>query len=321
MKILLIYKKTGNKPAEYFQNFLEEKKIHFEICPISDESDDSLEKQFTAFFGIPVSAAENKELTAENQDREITHVLILSSLSKRLFDFFAGYSWGSFLPCVVYGKGAIAGIPDDFPHCFRLFKTKEDLKKYLEDEKDIFKKQEAVREIQKAQEALLQMGVPVTEEAFAHCVDEGSLLKVSLFMGAGFSPDTRDKSGIPMLHIAARKGNRMMIQLLLKSGARINSLSDDRNSSALIDCTLGKHSELVDDLIKAGADLDIQSKDGQSALLIAVGIGYTEIIESLLKAGANADILDSMGMSARKYATLFRKEAIMALFAEYAPVV
>jgi len=73
------------------------------------------------------------------------------------------------------------------------------------------------------------------------------------------------------------------------------------------------------DLIEAGAALDIQSKDGQTALIVAVGTGDTVTIEALLKAGANPDISDNLGLSARKYAALFRNNSLIALFDNLAP--
>jgi ankyrin repeat protein len=74
------------------------------------------------------------------------------------------------------------------------------------------------------------------------------------------------------------------------------------------------------DLIAAGADINLKSRDGQSALIIAVGLNDEESVEILLKAGADADEPDSLGASARTYAGLFKDPAILALFKAYAPL-
>jgi ankyrin repeat protein len=83
---------------------------------------------------------------------------------------------------------------------------------------------------------------------------------------------------------------------------------------------MGKFDDITTVLINAGADANIQSKDGQTALIVAVGADEEGTVEVLLKAGANPDIADHMGMSARKYASLFRKTVLMDLFNTYAPV-
>jgi len=80
-----------------------------------------------------------------------------------------------------------------------------------------------------------------------------------------------------------------------------------------------KNLDMVKELIKAGADPDIKSKDGQTALVVAVGAGDENMVDELLRAGADPDIPDSMGVTARKYAALFHKKAITALFDAHAP--
>jgi ankyrin repeat protein len=105
---------------------------------------------------------------------------------------------------------------------------------------------------------------------------------------------------------------------LLKAGASVNLQAEDRGTTALIDSTAGKYMDIMDLLLEAGADVNLKSKDGQSALIIAVGLNDEASTERLLKAGANADEPDSLGASARKYALLFNKPAMVELFKTYA---
>jgi ankyrin repeat protein len=87
-----------------------------------------------------------------------------------------------------------------------------------------------------------------------------------------------------------------------------------------MDGVMGNHLELVNELIEAGADVNIKSKSGQTALTVAAGASEVKMTEALLKAGADPDITDSLGASARKYATLFRNSSIIDLFKTYAPL-
>jgi hypothetical protein len=163
------------------------------------------------------------------------------------------------------------------------------------------------------------MGTPVSEKSMAQCVQEGSLREVLFFLAAGFSANIRNRDGVPLLNIAARNGDRQVVRFLLLAGAELNAQSDDRGTSALVDCAMGKHYDLMMDFIKIGVDLNIISKGGQTAITVAVGTGDLRMVEALLKAGADPDIQDNMGMSARKYAALLHKNTLAPLFDTYAP--
>jgi hypothetical protein len=310
MKILLIYTEGEKNNAGKLVSLIEKMGIIIEILSLKSSEDNHI-GLFTSFFELPA----NKEKQEQNAPN---YILILSSLTTQWYDFFAGYSCGSHLPFLIFGHDAIPGISAEFASCFSFLKTIDSLQTFLDAESKAFKKQEAAREIIKAQDSLLRMGVPVTGESLAQCAGDGRVQEISLFLAAGFSPDTRDKAGVPLLNIAARTGNREVLKLLIQSGSDVNLTADDRGSSALIDGTIGKHLNIVTDLIESGANVDVKSKDGQTALVIAVGADDEAVVEVLLKAGANLDITDSLGLSARKYATLYHKSPMLALFTKYA---
>ena len=319
MKILLIHREDETETTGSFVSLLEKMNILFDVLLVKTP-EVSYIKQFSGLFNPPDSKGNDERQTSAIRAESPTHVAIISPVSRSWFDFLAGFSFGSRMPVLVYGQEAITGISEDFAFCFTFIQNEASLRIYLDTENKAFKKQEEARQILKAQETLLRMGIPVTGESLASSAGTGSVQEVSLFLKAGFSPDTKDKTGVPILNISARKGNREVCDLLINAGAQVNSLAADRGSSALIDAVIGKHKDMVADLIKAGADPNIRSKDGQSALVIAVGSGDEGIVEALLKAGSDADIPDSLGVTARKYASLFRKAGIMALFETYAPV-
>jgi len=243
-----------------------------------------------------------------------THVAVLSVLGPGWIDFLAGFFCGSHLPIFVFGDEAIKSIPDVFAFCFKFFFTEEQLHGYLTGEYETFKKNEAAAETNHARQALLDRGIPTTNESLAQCVSEDKTEEVSLFFTAGFSPDTKDKKGIPLVCIAARNGHLNTLKLLIDSGAQVNLIAEDRGSNALFDSALIRNKDIVKTLIEAGADVNIQSKDGQTALIVVVGAGDDEIVEILFKAGADLDIKDALGVSARKYATIFNNKNMLAMF-------
>jgi len=245
---------------------------------------------------------------------DYTHVAVLSALGLGWIFFLAGFFCGSHLPILVCGEKTIESVPAAYAFCFKFFNTETELHGYFADEYKASTKNEAVMETDHARQALLDRGIPPTDEALAECVAEDKVEEVSLFLAAGFSPDTKDKHGIPLLCISARNGHLKTLELLLRSGAQVNMVSEDRGSSALLDSAIVRHKDLVETLIKAGADTNIQSKEGQTALVVVVGAGDEEIVQMLVKAGADPDIEDSLGISARKYANLFKKSRMIALF-------
>jgi hypothetical protein len=230
------------------------------------------------------------------------------------FSFAAGFALGSGLSLVCYGVETSGG--PIFGSRFPYITDGEMLANYLKNEALEWTR---VNSRRLAREQLLNMGVPVSEESLARSVLEKQREVVSLFLQTGSSPDTMDHAGVPLLCLAARAGDREILEDLLKAGADVNLPAHDRGGSAVIDAALGKHSAILEDLLAAGADVNVKSKDGQSALIISVGLNDEPTVERLLKAGASADEPDSIGASARKYATLFNKPAMVALFEKYAP--
>ncbi|MDR2103764.1 MAG: ankyrin repeat domain-containing protein [Treponema sp.] len=296
MKVLFLHDKSGAKTAKELLGAL--KKRHLEGLLFS-----------------PDGKEEGRGSPSAEDFSSVTHVVTVFSdfpgFIPGIF-FGLGFSRAGKIPLVCYGSAL--GDPRLLKYGIPV-KNKIDLMTYLEEEART-KTQEEIRE--KAKFALLEMGIPFNEESLANCVSEGKNQAVALFMEAGFPPNTRNKTGVPLLNLAVRAGNRPLMNMLLKAGAEINLQAEDRGSSALIDGALGKHCGIVEDLLAAGADANLKSKDGQSALVISVGLNDLACAEMLLRAGANPDDPDSLGASARRYAVLFNKPAMLALFNTYA---
>jgi len=172
-----------------------------------------------------------------------------------------------------------------------------------------------IKEARRAAKAtLLELGISWHSESLAQCVRDGECKAVELFLESGFPVDVRDKTGVPMLCLAARHKHRGIVELLLSKGADINALSDDRGYTALMDATQQGETSLVDYLLEQKADPNIRSKDGQTALILAVGRNDATMVTSLLANGADPEATDKLGLSAIKYAKLFNNTQIVPLF-------
>jgi hypothetical protein len=150
------------------------------------------------------------------------------------------------------------------------------------------------------------MGLGIAEDVFAGCVEEGAVDPTKNFLRIGFSPDSRDVRGVPILSLAIRNRHRELIDLLLEKGANVNAVSHDRGNSPLMEAAVRGDLGSVERLLDAGADTDLQSKNGQTSLMLAVGEGFTSVARLLLEHNADTSPVDQLGMTAGKYAELFK---------------
>jgi len=226
------------------------------------------------------------------------------------FAYIVGLARGRAQPIAIYpvatGWSAPAWVQD-----VTRFDTLEAMVGYYQTERIEWTTKEERRS---AKATLLELGISWHAESLAQCVRDGDTKAVDLFVRSGFPPDVRDKSGVPMLCLAARSRHHSIVELLLERGADINAQSDDRGYSALLDAAQQGDDTLLHFLLDRGADPDAHSKDGQTALILAVGRTDIPMVAMLLDHGADPDVSDKLGLSARKYASLFKNPDIVALF-------
>jgi ankyrin repeat protein len=90
-----------------------------------------------------------------------------------------------------------------------------------------------------------------------------------------------------------------MVTALIEAGADVNSPDADYGHTALFWASARGNKDLVKLLLtQPGIKLDAINIDGDTALLAAVGHGEAEIVEMLLKAGANVSIINKRGETA-----------------------
>jgi len=245
---------------------------------------------------------------------ETTHLLMLlrqENLERKSFAFVLGFSLGREIPLFFYLLEPV-GLPNLPSQVFKADKP-QDVLAYFSGERRIWA-QKQKKEHAKGQ--LIAMGLGVGEETLAKVTTEGEIVPLKLFLEAGFSPDVRDKKGVPLLSLAVRSGHRNVVELLLDAGADIDAVSLDRGNTALMDAAADQQLEILRLLLGAGASPHFQSKNGQTALVLAVGQKHVEAASILIGAGADVEIKDALGMSARKYAQLFGLTDIIKMMDE-----
>lgn len=147
---------------------------------------------------------------------------------------------------------------------------------------------------------LLQAGADAAEVYIAKSAAEGhiGILTALVQRAAGDDTVLSRYRGVEALHLAARNGNRAIVDLLLEIGTDVNARSGKAGDTAVALAVAGGHKAIVKRLIDAGADLNASPKRSRdrepadTALQAAARVGSMEMLMLLLAAGAHVDTAD-----------------------------
>ena len=124
--------------------------------------------------------------------------------------------------------------------------------------------------------------------------------------------NTRDtETGDTALHIVTKRGDLNWVGFLVGKGANVNA-RDSAGNTPLMIATIARWTEGIALFTQLKAQLDVQNRLGETALLKAVQARDLFNAKALLDAGANPDISDSSGISARSVANSDPRAAAIA---------
>ena len=156
-----------------------------------------------------------------------------------------------------------------------------------------------------------------------------------VLIDAGADLHTKDENGRLPLHYASDAGALDVVKMLVRAGAGVRATDDDgdtclfraanghtetvrylvglfqvevnhRNDegfTALHSAVV--HTDVVQVLIDAGADIDTKNKDGRSPLHFACLAGALEVVKMLVRAGAGVCVTDVAGCGCLAHTTYF----------------
>jgi ankyrin repeat protein len=123
----------------------------------------------------------------------------------------------------------------------------------------------------------------------------------------GANPNALDAQKYDIVTIAAVNNDLPMLKLALAGGCDAKNITSPYQGTALIAAAHLGHAEVVRVLIAAGAPLDHVNNLGWTALMESIVLGnggkdHTETLEALVKAGANLNIADRQGVTSLGHA-------------------
>ncbi len=121
-----------------------------------------------------------------------------------------------------------------------------------------------------------------------------------------------DYNGDTMLHLAAMKGNKEIVDFLLKNGAN-HSAKDKFGATALHLAAITGHDNTVKSLTdspEGRITINFQDNKGDTALMLAARKGHADTVRTLLERGADSSLINKQKESATTLATPECKQMI-----------
>ena len=123
--------------------------------------------------------------------------------------------------------------------------------------------------------------------------------------------DATDFHGDTALITAVRSFNADIVNILIKKGANIN-VKGEYGKTALI-FAVNTTTNIINILIENGADINAKSACGETALMVSAGHGYINIVTTLLANGADINVTDRLGDTALTVAVSRRYNKIVGV--------
>lgn len=139
---------------------------------------------------------------------------------------------------------------------------------------------------------------PMRLHTLCRCKDQSyTVNSIRYLLNNGADPNKEDVySGVTPLMLAAANSSLETVRMLLEHGADITRISKCGNYTALIDAVLWNRKKIVKYLVQQkGIHKIIDVLDGRwghTPLIVACINGYTDIVNYLISAGANVNIED-----------------------------
>jgi ankyrin repeat protein len=111
----------------------------------------------------------------------------------------------------------------------------------------------------------------------------------ALFLKAGAEPNAALPGGETPLMTASRVGSLATVKTLIEAGAKIDSKDERRGQTAVMWAAAEGQADVVQELIRAGANPRARVASGFTPLLFAIREGHIDVVKVLLNAGVDVN--------------------------------
>jgi ankyrin repeat protein len=147
--------------------------------------------------------------------------------------------------------------------------------------------------------------------AFQLAVDRGQMPVIISMIGKGANVNSKDATEKTPLLCAIENGNIALVRLLVENGADLNKPCATYGTPLVHACVAGTiddnvRAEMIDLLIRMGADTEIPSPNGRLPLhLVLTMLSSQEVLAALLRYPLNKEVFDGFGVTPLIYAAMF----------------
>src|SRR5262249_42118825 len=123
--------------------------------------------------------------------------------------------------------------------------------------------------------------------------------------------------GMTALHWAAMKNDVDLVQTLLYAGANAKATTRIGAYTPLLLAARNGNAEVIDPLVKAGADVNAATSNGTTPLMFASASGNVALVQALIERGANVNATESVrGLTPAMFAAASNRAAVLGLLAQ-----
>src|SRR5580692_3329142 len=142
--------------------------------------------------------------------------------------------------------------------------------------------------------AALSSGVQAADDSLATLVRAKDHDGAVALLAKGANGKSREVDGTTALMWACYNGDADLVERLIKAGADV-AVVNDYGATALQTAAVVADPRIIKDLLKAGANADSPNPEGQTALMVVARSGNVESAKLLLDAGATVDAREQWG--------------------------
>ncbi|KAI3706592.1 hypothetical protein L6452_24448 [Arctium lappa] len=133
---------------------------------------------------------------------------------------------------------------------------------------------------------------------------KGEIRTVNRLIDGRVTINAKDQHGWTVLHRASFKGHVEVVQILMRNGADIDIDARDEDGYTALHCAVESgHVDVLELLVKRGADIEARTNKGATAMQIAESLNYTGITRVLARGGFEKDELAILSKTVTEFAS------------------